>query len=215
MLGIVTALKAEARLANPLGLVLAGGAGPVAAAQAAARLADEGATALLSFGLAGGLVDKAPPGTLIIPGAVLIETSRIATDAALSAWLGGVTVETLLSVSRTVATAEAKRGLHDRFGAAAVDLESGAVAEVARARALPFAALRCVCDAVDTDLPPAALVALNRKGAIMIERVLLSLIEQPRQLGALIRLSRQAGAARTALSRRVATLAAGAPFGAA
>ena len=214
LLGVVTGLKAEARLANPLGLVLAGGAGPRGAAIAAARLADEGATALLSFGLAGGLSAASPPGTIIIPAELLSETDRFVTDAALNAWLGGVTGGMLVAVPRTVATAAEKLALHAHTGAVAVDLESGAVAAVARARGLPFAALRCVCDAVDTDLPPAALVALNGKGAIMIERVLFSMIEQPRQLGALIRLSRQAASARAALARRVAMLAAGPPYGA-
>jgi adenosylhomocysteine nucleosidase len=214
MLGIVTGLKAEARVANPLGLVLAGGAGPRGAARAAARLADEGATALLSFGLAGGLSPTSQPGTLIIPAEVLADDDRFATDAALTAWLGGVTGGTHAAAAATLASAADKRALHARTGADAVDLESGAIAAVARARGLPFAALRAVCDTADTDLPPASLVALNSRGEIMIERVLLSLLEHPRQFGALIRLSRQAAAARTALARRVATLAAGAPFGA-
>ncbi len=213
MLGIVAALKAEARLATPLGVVRAGGAGPSAAKRAAERLTEQGAAALLSFGLAGGLADAAPPGTLIIPESVITETERWRTDAALTAWLGGATTQTLLTVADTVASSAGKRALHDLYGAVAVDMESSAIADVARARALPFAALRCVCDPVDTDVPPAAMVALNHKGAIMIERVLLSLIAQPRQLGALIRLSGQAAAARASLSRRVASLAAGPPFG--
>ncbi len=212
MLGVITGLKAEARLANRLGLVLAGGAGPRGAGRAAARLADEGATALLSFGLAGGLSAGYEPGTLIIPTEVLADDNRFATDAALNAWLGGVTGGILVAEPSTVADAAGKRALHARTGADAVDLESGAIAAVARDRGMPFAALRAVCDTADTDLPPAAMVALNARGEIMIERVLLSLLEHPRQIGALIRLSRQAAAARTALSRRVATLAAGAPF---
>ena len=211
MLGVITGLKAEARLANPLGFVLAGGAN---AAEAAARLADEGATALLSFGLAGGLSEAVPPGTLIIPGVILSGGARFATDPALTAWLGGQTCDTLAAERLTVATAEDKRALHRRTGATAVDLESGAVAEIAHGRGMAFAALRCVCDGVDTDLPAAAMVALSAKGAIMIERVLFSLLEQPRQIGALIRLSRQAACARASLAKRVATLAAGAPFAA-
>jgi adenosylhomocysteine nucleosidase len=212
MLGIVTGMKAEARLANPLGLVLAGGAGPKAAARAAARLGDEGATALVSFGLAGGLSAAFAPGTLIIPAEVMTEEDRFPTDAALTTWLGGATGGILFAAPATVATASGKRALHERTGAQAVDLESGAVAAIARTRGLPFAALRCVCDSADTDLPAAALVALDARGAIMIERVLLSLLERPRQIGELIRLSRQAAAARSALARRVAELAAGEPY---
>jgi adenosylhomocysteine nucleosidase len=212
MLGIITGLTAEAALAAPLGHARAGGGTSLGAAQTAARLADEGATALLSFGLAGGLCATLPPGTALIPAAILAGDAHFATDAALNHWLGGSTGETLLAVDTITATAAAKLALRQRTGAVAVDMESGAVAELARARHLPFAALRVICDPAETDLPPAALVALNDHGAIGALRLLGSLLRQPGQVPSLIRLARQASAARAALVRHVARLVRQEPF---
>ncbi len=205
MLGIVTGLTAEARLARRLGATLAGGGTPKGAARAAATLCDEGATALLSFGLAGGLSDVMQPGDIIVPGAVLTKDGMFATDDALNAWLGGAT-GTLFAADAVIALRTEKRALHARTGADAVDLESGAVAEAAASRGLPFAVLRAVCDPAMSDLPPAALVALDARGAIGMIAVAASLCRAPRQIPALVRLARQAGLARAALVRRVGVL---------
>ena len=54
--GVVVGLKAEARIARKLGWDIAiGGGGVVGAAKAVDVLIGRGATALVSFGLAGGL----------------------------------------------------------------------------------------------------------------------------------------------------------------
>jgi adenosylhomocysteine nucleosidase len=88
----------------------------------------------------------------------------------------------------------------------AVDLETGAVARVAAAHGLPFAVLRAICDPAERDLPPAALVALNARGAIGLARVAGSLIAWPGQVPALLRLAADAAAARRSLARRVAAI---------
>ena len=66
--GVVTGLAAEARLAEGLGLVLAGG-GTEAGAPGRGRgfCCDAGPTRLLSFGLAGGLDPAVRPGALVVP----------------------------------------------------------------------------------------------------------------------------------------------------
>jgi adenosylhomocysteine nucleosidase len=212
-LGIVTGLTAEARIAAPLGRVLAGGGSADGAARAATRLADEGATALLSFGLAGGLCASMVPGTIVIPAAVMTDDGRFAADAALAAWLGGVNAPSLFASAVVVAMAVEKQALARRTGARAVDMESGAVAAVAQARGLAFAVLRAVCDTDDIDLPPAALVALNAHGAIGLGRVAGSVLRRPGQMPALLRLASQAASARAALVRHVAGLCARGAFG--
>jgi adenosylhomocysteine nucleosidase len=177
----------------------------VGAEAAARRLVADGAVGLLSFGLCGGLDPVLRPGTLLVPEAVLDGTTRHAVSPDIAARFGGPTPHLLLGASQVAATATEKRWLRETTGADAVDLESGAVARVAAETGLPFAVLRAVCDPVERDLPPAALVALDSKGAIGLVRILASLAARPAQLPALLALARQATAGRASLLRAVTT----------
>ena len=202
--GIVTGLTAEAKIAKRLGVpVIAGGGTPWGAEVAAEKLVAEGATALISFGLAGGLDPDFRPGLLVVPLAV-VEAGRIRpTNAKLSLALGGASAGMLAAESGIVVTAAEKFALGRSTLCGAVDLESGAVARVAERHGIPFAVLRAICDPADRDLPPAALAALNEKGAIAIARVALSILHRPGQVPGLIALGRDAARARAALVRRV------------
>ncbi len=206
MLGIVTGLTAEARIARRLGDVEAGGGTPFGAEIAAERLVARGATALLSFGLAGGLDPALKPGHLVVPLAVVEHGITTHTDAALSKAIGGWFGGFLFAADRIVADPQAKRRLRALTGASAVDLESGAVARVASRHDLPFAVLRAICDHAHRALPPAALIALDTDGAISLRRVLGSLLRHPSQIGDMIGVGRDAAAARRALVRRVGDL---------
>ncbi|MDR3534974.1 MAG: hypothetical protein P4L71_00615 [Acetobacteraceae bacterium] len=250
-LAILVGLTAEAKLADPLGcLVAAGGGSAAGASEAVARLVAGGATGLISFGLAGGLDPSLRPGTLIVPRAVVVEMNeatgagrllplplregvggrgpagtdgagwppppsplpqgegeiRIATDPDLAQRLGGMTPHTILGGTAIAGTAAEKRRLWQATGAAAVDLESGAVARAAAAHGLPFAVLRAICDPAHRNLPPAALTALNSRGAIGLMRVIFSLIAHPGQFGALMALAADAAAARRTLGERVGVI---------
>ena len=201
--GLVTGLAAEARVAARLGAALAGGGLPEGAEAAAERLVAEGATALVSFGLCGGLDPALDAGALLVPRAVHDAGDAYPTDPALSAALGGWNGAALAAATAPVARREAKRALFAATGAAGVDLESGAVARVAARHGLPFAVLRAVCDPADLDLPPLALTALDAGGTVRPARVAASLLARPGQIGALLRLARAAAAARAALVGRV------------
>ena len=201
-LGIVTGLTAEARLARPLGLTRAGGGWPDGAEAAAEWLVGQGADGLLSFGLAGGLDPVLRPGDIVVPASVREGDRVISTDPRLSARFGtprGV----LLAGTTIVAEAGEKARLFAQTGAIAIDLESGAVARVAARHGLPFAVMRAICDPAGRSLPPAALAALDKAGAIGLWRVLASVARRPGQVPALIALGRDAAAARAALQRRV------------
>ena len=203
VVGLVTGLAAEARLAARLGAAAAGGGLPAGAEAAAERLAAQGATALVSFGLCGGLDPALAPGALLVPRTVTDATGTHSTDAALATALGGWNCATLAAATAPVARREAKRALFAATDAAGVDLESGAVARVAARRGLPFAVLRAVCDPADLDLPPLALTALDAGGEVRPLRVAASLLGRPDQISALLRLARAAAAARAALVGRV------------
>ncbi len=209
-IGILVGLAAEARIAAPLGCRVAAGGGTAAGAEAAVRvLVAEGVDALVSLGLAGGLDPALPPGTLLVPRFLLLDGhDPLAADPALCAWLGGATPGAVFCGTAIVADAAAKRTLHARSGAAAVDLESGAVARAATRHGIGFAVLRAVCDPAGRDLPPAALAALDAAGAIAAARVLGSLLRRPAQVPALLRLARDAAAAQQALRQRVGLIAA-------
>jgi adenosylhomocysteine nucleosidase len=204
MLAVVTGLAAEAQIARRLGLpAMAGGGEPAGAEAAAEAMVAQGATALLSFGLAGGLDAALQPGDILIPDAV-VEDGRIRpTNANLSRALGEAAHGMLLAHTAIVASAAEKADLARTTLCRAVDLESGAVARVAERHMLPFAVLRAICDDAARDLPPAALAALDEKGAIAIARVALSILGNPLQIPSLIALGRDAGRAREALVRRV------------
>ena len=168
----------------------------------------EGATALISVGLAGGLDPALPAGAVIVPEYVIDDSTRYPTDPALSAWLAGRPPQGgVCARPAAIATASGKTAIWAETGCAAVDLESGAVARAAIRARLPFAVLRVVCDPAGRDLPPAALAALDVSGTIAPVRIVASLAARPGQIGALLRLAVDAAAARRALRQRLRALA--------
>lgn len=206
-LGVVTGLQAEARWLKQAGfMVRPGGGTPSGAKVAAQTLVDQGAEALLSFGLAGGLQPGLRPGTILIPSAVITATARYDCDPVLLSFLGGATLGALWAGEVIAASRLEKSELYQRYQASAVDLESGAVAEAATQHALPFAVLRAVTDPAERTLPPAALVALKADGSLDLMRLLRALVARPGQIPDLILVGQDAKAARKALLERLKSL---------
>jgi adenosylhomocysteine nucleosidase len=200
--GIVVGLTAEARVAERFGYpVLAGGGTPEGAAEAANRLVAQGVNALVSFGFAGGLDPALRPGAVVIPDSILYGGKVYAAEPALADRFGGLTGHRLMAGTAVAANANTKRQLYATTQAHAIDLESGSVARVAQDNGLPFVVVRAISDSADRDLPPAALLALDRRGGIDLIRVLASLLRQPTQLPALLALAADAARARRALIR--------------
>ena len=144
-----------------IGLHQCGPGGARAAAAAEAAVA-QGAKALLSWGIAGGLVPDANPGALLLPKVVVkLDGARFAVDEAwharLADALGGrfsVLERPLLAAGDVLRTPAHKAEAAAAHGAAGVDLESGAVAETAARADIPFVVVRAVADAVSDTLPP-------------------------------------------------------------
>ncbi|MBN9510823.1 MAG: hypothetical protein J0I21_17155 [Alphaproteobacteria bacterium] len=204
--GFVTGLAAEARIAAPLGHARAGGGTGAGAEAVAEAIVREGVSALVSFGLCGGLDPALRPGAIVIAQRVLSDGESFAADAGWSRMLGGTTATLLAAESGVVTSAAAKAALFARTGAAAVDLESGAVARVAARHGLPFAVLRAVCDPAAMTLPRLALDALDADGRIHAGRVAWALLRAPGDLPRLAHLARAAVLARAALRARVAAI---------
>lgn len=198
---LLVGFAAEAAIARRSGWPVGMGGGTTEGARREARrLIDAGATGLVSFGLAGGLDPRLRPGQLVVADAVLVDGVRFAADPALSARFGGFSGAVCLGCDRVIVSALDKLRLFVETGAALVDMESPAVT------GMPFAVVRAICDPAEQDLPPAALVALNSAGRIGALRIAGSLLRDPFQIAALIRLGRDAAAARATLRRAVAAI---------
>lgn len=208
-IGFVTGLKAEAALLRGSDfLVAAGGGVPEGAYRAAIALIGQGAKALVSFGIAGGLQPGLEPGTVLVPNSVIDGPRAYPCHYALMEFLGGSTAKPITSGLTIAATAEAKSVIFRHSKAVAIDLESGAVARAASEHGLPFAILRAVADPAERNLPPAACLPLKPAGGIDLPRILLSIAARPGQIPGLIDLAKDAAKARSALKTRLKTLAA-------
>jgi adenosylhomocysteine nucleosidase len=206
-LGIVVGMTSEARIARVTGCALAvGGGTPRGARRMAQRLVDDGVSVLISFGLAGGLDPALPAGALLVPRSVLSQDTAFTCDERISAALEGERIDSLLAGHEVVATAVDKARLWRESGAGAVDLESGAVAEVAAANGLPFAVMRAVCDPATRDLPRAAVEALDEQGRVKPLTMAGILARHPVQIMGLVALGLDAARARKSLIRGAESL---------
>jgi hypothetical protein len=93
-------------------------------------------------------------------------------------------------------------------------MESHLAAEVAAAYGIPFAVCRTVIDPADRDLPPAAVVGLRNDGTPDMLAISRSVVRQPGQVPALVRIAIDAWSARGALlrGRRLLGPAFGCPY---
>ncbi|NNM62744.1 MAG: hypothetical protein HKM03_11285 [Steroidobacteraceae bacterium] len=218
-IGVVAALGAEARalrgahrvrvgateLRDGVNLIVSG-IGQAAAERAARALVSAGAGALISWGVAGGLDPDLPAGAVLLPVEIIAEDGRRFAStpawrerqhAALAPHLR-ITAGALLSCAAAIEGIGAKAGAHRASGAAAVDMESAAIAGVAAARHLPFLCIRVVVDAAGDALPRAVLDA-SRAGGLRPWRLVAGILRSPREMSGLIRLARRFQNARRAL----------------
>ena len=188
-------------------LVAVCGMGGTAAAAAARRLIDAGASALVSWGLAGGLDPDLQAGTICLPRVVVArDGTRCVTDlhwreilTAVIARRRVVVGGQLLTSATAIDDVAGKAAAFRDTGAVAVDMESLCVGEVAALHGLPFVAVRVVVDTA-RDAVPAAVMASSADGQIHVARLILSLLRTPRDLQQLLRLARRYRSATRALT---------------
>lgn len=181
------------------------GADAVRAEALARGLLDGGARSLVSFGIAGGLDPALRPGALVLAEEVVLPGGgAVAADAAWRARLlarlqdagrhavGG----RLLGSARVIAAPRDKQDCFEVHRAAAVDMESHAVAAVAEQASVPLLIVRAVADSAERALPRLVIGSIGAdgepRGGLVAGRLLL----QPWTLPALMRLR---GDARSAL----------------
>ncbi|SET09752.1 hopanoid-associated phosphorylase [Nitrosospira multiformis] len=218
--GIIVAMRVEARCITPLRLffnqrtdlgngaaVWLCGVGAEAAGAAATGLKNAGAAALMSFGFAGALHSGLNSGALMLPESIHTGGCLLPVDLNWRTRLqrclpdqlnvaGGI----LAASSKVLTSTSAKRDLAELTGANAVDMESGAVAEVATNAGLPFMAVRAISDPLDFSPPRVLLEAVRPDGSPHLGRLLGLLLKRSLTLGTLLRLASDARAARSTLS---------------
>ncbi len=225
--GVLTGIAAERRIVEatvrdilPTPLIACAGADVGRARRAVEQLLANGAEALVSFGIAGGLAADLPMGALIVadraiaPDGAAFPTasdwcsrlSRAATDSGLIVRAG-----TLAGSERIVTTPAAKLALAQATGATAVDMESHVVGRAAAAADVPFLAVRSIADTSEQSLPRSALGSVGPSGRTRIAQVGARIVARPGELPQLMRLGRAATTALAAL-RRLASAAGPALF---
>jgi nucleoside phosphorylase len=131
------------------GLKMVSGGGDVVRALAVA-VANK-SSAIINFGVAGGLKPGLAPGSKLVARSVITEDGgRYHGDPVwsqrLSLVLGGATIADIVGIDAPVVGHADKHALHVKTGAHAADMESHIAARIAAAHKLPFAAFRVVAD---------------------------------------------------------------------
>lgn len=199
--GVLTTSLAEARCWRrrraPLPAVaFATGASSQRAQQDARRLLEQGVSGLVSFGLALGLAPALRPGDLVVATSVVLPSG--AALPADEAWrqalldtladLGcRVTVARVAGGERLDLSVTEKRRLFMTAVAAAIDTESAAVAESARAAGVPFLVVRAIADPAEEARPFAALAGLRADGRRRALALTARLLARPGEIAAMWR----------------------------
>ncbi len=111
----------------------------------------------------------------------------------------------IVSVDKPVVTRTQKRSLAEASAAAAVDMETAAVARLAQKRGIPCAAVRAIADPLELDLPSVVLAA--RGDRLLPLEIPIRLLLRPNEVSAIRNLSRAFSAARKSLESTAYELA--------
>ena len=221
-IGIITGLKSEAQCFANTDVadnadVRVAAAVTARARECAQELVAGGCSGLVSFGIAGGLDPRLKTGALVLANEIIApDGRRFETDEdarnRLRQSLGRdfpVSQAPMMGSDTVIMSPRRKVNFHVENGAAAVDMESHAVGEVAAEAGLPFLVIRAVSDHAYSRIPKAIIGGLGPDGGRRPLRVVLNLIGRPFDLPGLIRLQRGSTTAHKVL-RSVAV--AGGPF---
>lgn len=164
-----------------------------------------GVRGLISFGVAGALSPSLRPGEIIVATTVITPSGAFPTCADWSKSLLKSLPHALhlpvFGSEAALMTAVEKRSLWSSTGAAAVDMESGPVAEVAAEYGLPYTVLRVVLDPACRAIPLSAMAGAREDGTTGAIAVLKSLMRRPQDLPGLMRLAGESRKANRALLR--------------
>jgi len=164
------------------------GVGAAGARQSALRLVDLGVDALASWGMAAGLDPQLIPGAVVIPARVIKSRAHGYTpnvswrQRLLDRLDRAVTIcgDPLADTPTILDTRDAKAAIFECTGAAAADMESAAVAQVAAESELPFLVVRVVLDAAAVSLPGSLGRLIDDAGRVRVPRLMIRAVLDPR-----------------------------------
>ncbi|AWN38526.1 phosphorylase [Methylobacterium radiodurans] len=205
----VTGLARERRIAAGAGVEAIGAGGsPDRLRALLSGRAPPTCRAVISFGIAGGLDPTLRPGDVVVCTHLNADGRHPADPdlahrlhARLSGLPGRVVAGGLAGSDVAVMAVADKAALHARTGALAVDMESHVAAAFAQRHAMPFGAIRVVCDPAERALPAFAATALTPEGEPDIRAVLAAVLSGRARIGDLIRLGRDSSVAFASLTR--------------
>lgn len=192
---VATGFTREIRTCAVPGIVAVAGGG--VAEQLEERLhaiAKEGAAAIVSYGLTGGLADGLAVGDWIVGSRITGATEHGCDPGwrdAIAARLPGARIGAFFADGRMIDTVDEKRALGAAHDALAVDMESHVAARVAKTHGLPFAIARIVSDEVNHLLPHAITVSMRPDGGFDRARMRASLARDPGQMPDVVQTMRQ------------------------
>ncbi len=167
---------------------------------------------VVSAGVCGGLDPALSVGDLVVPDTVINEAGLrlviTGSDAQRAAAKGSVNAlaGVMTTVSRTVATPEAKAALRAATGAAAVDMESAPIVEAAAAHGCTSLVVRAVSDDARDTMPDELMRLMGANGRIRGGGVLA--LAQPGLLRRALQLRRSTRRALATVAEALARLAA-------
>ena len=207
MLGILCGLESEAVIARTIAgaAVACAAARPQKARWLTRELVKNGATHLMSFGIAGGLEPGLPIGALVIGTQIMSTDGSWMCDDAwvtrLSRQLPEAHCGAVWGSETLIPTAQDKLTLYKKSRCMIVDMESQCAAQIAAEAKLPLVVIRAVCDGSDMDVPPVVMVAIAEDGTINILRAIMQILRHPGQIPDLAHVVRGTSRAHAALKR--------------
>lgn len=219
-LGFIIALQAERSSLTPVRVshhtpkklpsghwLVLSGVGAWNAHYAATQLIGKNVAGLVSWGCAGALADSLHPGHLVLPDRIVGATGDVYfpapdwQDRLLNALAAELTLTqgTLTESLGMVTSVNDKQSLRTTSGAVAVDMESAAIAAVAKNSQVPFVAIRAIADTAAMTLPHSVSRSASPENGISIPKLLAHAAWHPEEWMELKRLSTAFSAAHQTL----------------
>jgi adenosylhomocysteine nucleosidase len=170
----------------------------------AQQFLDEGAKAIVSAGLCGGLDPALKSGDLVLGERVVsAQGDVVLSDRGLAAAVERFSPRrvAIFGSDEIVDSIDKKAALFRRYAAETVDMESHGAARAAARAGVPFIAVRVVADSASRALPKAALRAVTPSGGVNVLNVFVDCVRAPQQFEEIALLGRDSGEATEVLRR--------------
>ena len=209
-IGVICGLKSEAQaVAHAVGKsrirIGVSGANAARAEEIAREFCNDGASAIISVGVSGGLDPALMPGDLVIGDTIHGDEVQACDPYLLSVIKSvmphGALIAPLFGADEIVDSARKKAAFYQNHGAVAVDMESHGAARAAARAGAPFIAIRAIADPADRALPQAALNAVAPDGSTRVMATLAAALRDPKQFPELLKLGADSNAALKTLRR--------------